>query len=154
MGMSVNIALKGDSIMIAKLEALGESLIDTSLVLKVIGKELLEYYSGIAWESRGGEFGVPWASLAPSTQRSKSKNFRTYSNTPLMATGNMKKSFYSKVGKNTLTIGNTAPYFKYHQSSAPRAVIPRRPMIGINNTVKAVVAANFELDIKTKIGLL
>ena len=31
----------------------------------------------------------------------------------------------------SVTITNDAPWFKYHQSSAPRTKIPRRVMIGV-----------------------
>lgn len=66
----------------------------------------------------------------------------------LVRTGQMQRKFDHQANSTSVTIGNTDPKFKYHQSSASRSKIPRRAVIGIyqgldhevRNTIAAVLA--------------
>jgi phage gpG-like protein len=54
---------------------------------------------------------------------------------PLMQDkGVMRRSFQSRTGKDRAEFWNLAPYFKYHQSNQPRKRLPRRIMLGIDET--------------------
>lgn len=97
-----------------------------------LGDFLRRYYSGEAFLSRGQVFGQRWQPIKNSASKS-----RKYIGQPLERTGKMRNSFVASVGKNQVTITNSAPYFKYHQSSAPRRVLPRRIMLGVNNPITA-----------------
>ena len=53
---------------------------------------------------------------------------------------------------NSVAIGNTAPYFKYHQSKLARRKLPRRPMMSTGGDVKSIIGLIIEADIKDKIA--
>lgn len=122
--------------------------------LEKAGNNLVDYFSGPIFESQGGDYGTPWQALSPSTIAYKSKHFRQYAAVPLQATGDMKKSFRSKAGLVHLEITNSAPQFKYHQSTLPRSKIPRRPMFAINKTVKEIIRLSiYESMVEKMAGL-
>lgn len=49
----------------------------------------------------------------------------------LQKSGAMRDGFRSRVSSTQAEISNTQPYFKYHQSRAPRKYLPRRVMMAI-----------------------
>jgi phage gpG-like protein len=154
MALSVSINISGNEEFMAKLKKLDAGLSDFSKPLKTIGEDLKKYYAGQAFQSMGGVYNMPWAKLAPSTQLFKKKHYPEYAANPLIATTNMRKRFTSQTTATKLVISNSAPYFVYHQSSAPRRKLPRRQMIGINSDVKSVIKQGIEKDIHQKLGLL
>jgi phage gpG-like protein len=154
MPLTVNVRITGDKEFLAKLKKLGPALNDFKRALTEVGDHLTSYYSNQAFASQGGVYGTPWARLAPSTQVFKAKHYRQYAAIPLIATGEMKKSFTSSPSEKSLTIANSAPYFKYHQSTEPRTKLPRRQMLGINSDVKKVIKQVIEADIHRKVATL
>lgn len=150
--LQVQVTIKGDREMIAKLKKLDGGLTDFSDALGDIGNELKSYYSGQVFSSRGGVFGDPWASLNSAYKRRKTKLYRGTG--ILEASGKMRKSFKAKHGKNSLTISNTSKQFVYHQSSEPRTIMPRRQMLGVNNDVRTIVRQEIDSDIKRKLARL
>jgi len=77
------------------------------------------------YNSEGGLLTNKWKKLSPGYAKRKK------SGAILVDTGKMKDSFWSRVGKDKAMIGNSAKYFKYHQSKLPRQKIPRRVMLNI-----------------------
>ncbi len=155
MSISVEAKLTGDAKFMNKLKGLGDiDALDFHDALSKIGKGMTDYYGGQAYESQGGALGMPWAKLAPSTQAFKIKHYVQYAAVPLMATGAMKSSFTSKASARQLVVSNTAPYFVYHQSSAPRHKLPRRAMFGINSPIKLIIKTILTADLEAKIALL
>jgi len=77
------------------------------------------------YNTQGKTFGKPWKPLKPATIRAKQK-LGYLGAGPLNRTGTMKRSFKMKMGKSEVIISNPTSYYPYHQSSAPRRVIPRR----------------------------
>lgn len=65
----------------------------------------------------------------------------------------MQFSFYANATSNSVTIGNTKPYFKYHQSTAPRKHLPRRQMLGINEDVISIVRQLAQAELGAKVGI-
>lgn len=63
----------------------------------------------------------------------------------------MQFSFYANADANSVVIGNSQPYFKYHQSTAPRTRLPRRQMLGINDDVRGIAQQLIQADIAAKI---
>lgn len=151
-GLDVTVNIGGDKEFMGKLVNLAGALVEWRGALQDVGRDLKEYYSTTAFESRGGVFGTPWAGLSASTQAQKSKHYRTYASVPLMRTGKMKGSFYYKTTPTSVEIGNKVPYFKYHQSTAERHKIPRRPMMGVNNDVKGMVRRAFAKAMLAKVA--
>lgn len=154
MALSISVAITGDQAFMQKFAAFGASLTDFSVPLKKVGEALINYYSGEVFQSQGTQFGTPWAQLSPSTIAFKSKHYQQYAALPLVATGTMQHSFRSTVSPRKLVIDNTAPYFVYHQSSAPRSKLPRRQMIGVDEHIKGVVKQIISDDIHMKLGRL
>lgn len=164
--MQANTVITGSEELTAKLSKLGAGLTDFSDAFRILGPKLLDFYSDTVFSSKGGALsgstgingsqgeGVPWLNLSPSTVAYKTKHFIEYAAVPLMATGTMKKSFYYRAKSNSLEIGNTAPYFDFHQSNGDRTKLPRRPMLGVNKTVKSMIQQVLESDIRKKIGSL
>lgn len=137
---SLAVNIRGDAKFMNKLKELGGlEALSFKEALEKAGDELVAYYGGQVFEGQGNVFGTPWRSLSPRTVAFKERHFRQYSAVPLMATGTMRESFTRTATELHLEVGNSAPYFKYHQSTAPRTKIPRRPMIAINDDVKDIV---------------
>lgn len=164
--MSINVVVTGDEELIRKLSKLESQLTDWSAALKEIGRFLVDFYSDNVFASQGGALagskgitggqgeGVPWLKLAPSTIAYKAKHYSQYASVPLMATGEMKNSFYYDAGRNLLEIGNTSDHFEFHQGNGDRTKLPRRPMLGINNSVKSIIKQTLEADIRKKVRAL
>lgn len=149
--MQVTITITGNKQVKTKMKKLGTSLLDFSDAMKLIGKEVGQYYQNEAFNSQGGVYGRAWQKLSPKTVAAKARLYPQYTNVPLVATGTMRDSFTSVSSKSTVIISNKSPYYKYHQSTAPRTIMPRRKMAGINEPVKAIVKRLIEHDIKRKL---
>ncbi len=63
----------------------------------------------------------------------------------------MQKSFTSKATDKGVDIENTAKYFKYHQSSAPRTKMPYRPMMGVNSAVEGAIKNRIQAGVRRRI---
>lgn len=113
-----------------------------------IGVAGSKYFGGIAFDNRGSVFGASWPTLADSTVADKLKHWR---GKPIMVrTGRMMNGFTYEADGVGVRLYNEAPYFKYHQSSEPRTKLPRRIMLGINDSFRTMVAAL----IKTQVGVI
>lgn len=91
------------------------------------------------FETQGVAGGVRWPDLAASTVARKASSHdsrtRANANRVLQATGTLRGSFkegasghVQKVSATELRWGSSVPYGVYHQSRAPRRVIPHRPL--------------------------
>lgn len=149
--IEVTVKITGDKELIKRLQNLNRSLIDFRPSMQQIGKELSQYFGGQVFSSQGGVLGVVWPTLAASTRKYKMKYYPEYAATPLIATGTMKGSFESNAGSRDVVIKNTAPYFKYHNSTEPRKKIPYRPMMLVNDDVKRIVRTVIQNDVKEKV---
>lgn len=136
--MQFTVRITGDKETIAYLQSVRHELDDMSKPMRKIGSELKDFFSNDVFATQGGAIGERWPALAPSTIKQKSKRYRAFSVVPLVRTGKMKESFFFKADKTSVTIGNNAPQFIYHQSSAPRTKIPYRPMLAINESVRSI----------------
>ena len=71
----------------------------------------------------------------------------------LIASGDMQASFKHKASANLVRVYNTAPYFKYHQSSEePRKRLPRRVMMSVNDTIEVEVNRIINTHVKQQIA--
>lgn len=133
-----------------RLSKLNAGLHDFRGALGEAADQLIKYYEGPVFDSKGEVYGTPWAQLAPSTQAYKSKHFSLYASTPLVATGAMRHSFRRTATTLGVFIDNTQPYFKYHQLGTRK--MPQRRILGINEEVKSIVKQTIEADIRRKIS--
>jgi len=112
--------------------------------LTMAGDLLLQDFQA-NFDSHGDLYGG-WAGLALSTYEEKAK--KGYSPYTLVGTGAMKESFRARLVSSgnfvEMQLMNTADYFKYHQSSAPRSgKLPRRVMMKIRDQMAKDLIALF-----------
>lgn len=62
----------------------------------------------------------------------------------LERTGDLRHSFDDIIYTDYAIVFNTAEYFKYHQSRAPRAKLPRRVMMKIDQARKQFIQKSFQ----------
>lgn len=154
MSLTVTVTVTGDKRVLQKMKRLGSSLYNFKDAMGEIGKQGTEYFSGQAWLSQGGVFGAKWPPLAASTLKYRRQSVGTRGAQPL-TTGHpdgMQFSFDSKSDSTSVVISNKKPYFKYHQSTAPRRHLPRRQMIGVSAGFKRIVQDIIKRDIEAKIS--
>lgn len=146
--MQIQITLTGLDRTNERLGALGESLHDFSGALAILGRQLIMFYSNSVINSQGTALGKRWTPLAPSTQSYKDVHWPGRS--PLVRTGAMQQSFYAESTKDTLFVGNSAPYFQYHQQGTRK--MPQRQAIGVNARVETMIKNVLQADLKAKIA--
>lgn len=147
--LQVTVKISGSKEVQQKIAKLGKSFYMFKSAMDDIGKEVSNYYENTGFASQGGVFGARWAPL--NMQYAKRKFMRYPGRSPLVASGTMQKSFAHKATETSVTIGNTADYFKYHQSSEPRTKMPRRVTMGINSAVRQMVKDIIDADVHSKI---
>lgn len=123
--------LEGEQQLSRRLGIIADGVEDFSPALENIEKELLHSVDA-NFSQRGGLFGgwVPRKDDNP---------------WPLLEkTGELRGGFMSAVKSDYLEIGNSVSYFKYHQSNQPRARLPRRVMLKIDQTRKVFITKAFQ----------
>lgn len=147
--MKITVVVTGDKAVRAKLKRLGSSLRDNKKAFDEISKQAIDYFQTRGFSSQGGVFGEKWQPLSSAYQRQKSRRYRGKST--LVATGKMQDSFYAETGKTYALIQNRAPYFKFHQSTAPRTKMPRRATMGVNEPIKRIVRNALKAEMSRKL---
>ncbi len=139
--VGITIDLQGEKLMSRALEMSALKIADFTAPLAASAAALQKSFQ-MNFDEDGGLYGG-WAPRKP--QMRAGARIDTW---PLLQkTGAMRSSFYSDITPTMATLGNHAPYFKYHQSSAPRTRLPRRVMIGITNSDKVVIQKIFQQHI-------
>lgn len=151
--MKVTIEIKGSKEVQLKLKRMGSALYSFPEAMKEIGAEAADYYANEGFNSQGGVFGAVWKGLSPRTIAIKSKLYPQFVNVPLVASGSMKNSFVASSSSSQVIITNTAPQYKYHQSTAARSKLPRRQMAGVNDPIRQLVREKIEKEVIRKINL-
>ena len=140
--MQIDVTVSGSQQIIDKFKRLDAKIRDFSPEFFKLGEYLTGYFSGESFLSQGSVFGKHWAELAGGTTKSKMKKYP--GRQPLERSGAMRSGFKAHAAPMQLMIENATSYFKYHQSSAPRRVLPRRVMIGYNSTIKTKIRDTFK----------
>lgn len=155
-GLNLKLEVKGDQEIKRMLVGIGLDLRNLRSAMDEVGRSTTKYFSGQVFASRGATLngGQRWQRL---NDRYAVQKARRYPGRPLLVrTGKMQNSFrYSSTG-TSVTIENSAPHFVYHQSSAPRRVLPRRVMIGVyqgmQDDVTRTIAAVLSRKIRERSG--
>lgn len=118
----VNISIKGAQRVDAKLSGVAQRATDLTPAMKRGGIVMLASVN-----RNFGESGRPsrWVPLAPGTVRQKAR--LGYSPLPLIRTGVLRASISPSTSTNSLKIGTSVPYAKYHQLGTRS--IPARPYL-------------------------
>lgn len=148
-GLDLDVRLEGEEQVKAMLTGLGLDLRDMKGAMTDVGENAKRFFSGQVFASRGGALGKSWPPLSPRYAVEKAKRYP--GRPPLVRTGLMQRSFTSSPSPMSVTIGNDAPHFPYHQSSAARKRLPRRMMIGIYNGLERDVVGIIERAILVKL---
>ena len=119
--------------------------------MRNIGRLASRYFSNQGFNSRGGVFGERWEPLNRAYAIAKARRFP--GKPPLVATGAMRDGFFAKPRQSSVVIDNRAPQYKYHQSTAPRSKLPRRPMAAINDPIREIVRQELQKSIEKKIRM-
>jgi phage gpG-like protein len=125
-GVKISIDIEGETQLSRRLLIVADGITNFETPLKNIGNELLKTFD-MNFAEEGRLFGgwkerkqdYPW----PILQKS----------------GRMRQSFRSSVGQTQVSLKNTAPYFKYHQSNRPRRRLPRRVMMKVDQDRKTFI---------------
>lgn len=107
---------------------------------------LEKVFSTEVFDTQGAAIGQRWKRLSPLTVAQKAR--QGLSTLPLIGTGALQAAFRSAVSPLEAVISNVAPYFKYHQSRAPRSRLPRRAMMGLGNDQKTSIVRFFQRHIR------
>jgi phage gpG-like protein len=144
-----DITLQGEAEVLKILTRVGLAMDDLEGAMSDVGQHAIKYFSGQVFASRGSVIGQPWAPLNPTYAAHKARLYP--GRPPLVRTGLMQRSFTSDPSKMQVTIGNSAPYFQYHQSSAERSKLPRRAMIGLSEQLQSDIVETVRSSLINKI---
>lgn len=131
MPIYLDATLEGEQQLSRRLGIIADGVEDFSPAFERIEGELLHSVDS-NFSQRGGLFGgwVPRKDDNP---------------WPLLEkTGELRGGFMSAIKSDYLEIGNSVSYFKYHQSNQPRARLPRRVMLKIDQTRKVFITKAFQ----------
>lgn len=128
---TVHINIAGNREVSKMLREVGLELQDLRPAMQDVGKYLKRFFGNEVLVSRGSVIGHPWPRLSTSYAAQKA---RTYSGRPILVrTGAMQRSFTYRSRPLEVEITNTARHFVYHQSDAPRTIMPYRPMMAVKH---------------------
>jgi phage gpG-like protein len=146
MTFQIQWTVEGETQLSRKLVGLRSDLKDYQRPFSDAAFYLKSVFSRDVFETQGAAIGEKWKRLSPVTVAQKAR--RGYPSTPLVGSGAMQNSFATIVSSDQAVIYNTAAYFKYHQSRAPRTRIPRRVMMKLANRQKEEIVRFFQQYIR------
>ncbi len=120
-------SIEGEQQLSRRLIGLGTGLRDYQKPFNRSANMLQSLFSNEVFDTQGAVIGEQWKRLSPYTVAQKAR--RGLPIVPLQSTGRMRRSFKTQVSTDQAVIYNTAEYFKFHQSKAPRSRLPRRVMM-------------------------
>ena len=124
---SISWTIEGETQLSRTLLGMGNKLRDFRQPFGESVSMLKTVFSQDVFATHGAAIGEKWKRLSPYTVSQKAR--KGYPSDPLIATGQMQRSFQSVVSTDQAVVFNTSEYFKYHQSNLPRERIPRRVMM-------------------------
>lgn len=140
--MRLQISIGGQMELSRVLLNISQAVQDWTPAFEQSAEDLVEILSYDVFETEGGAIDEEWTPLSLAYAKRKEKLYPDKG--ILDATGTMRESFLSQSDATSLKIWNAAEYFKYHQSSAPRSVMPRRVMMKLTENLREVVVKNFQ----------
>lgn len=148
-GSDVSIKLENAKQIEAMLTGLGLDMKDLRGAMADVGTSAKKFFGGQVFASRGEVIGESWQRL---NDKYAAQKARKWPGRPLLIrTGLMQRSFSYSTTPMSVTVTNTAPYFKYHQSSETRYILPRRAMIGVSTTMQSDVTNIIAVALAKKI---
>jgi phage gpG-like protein len=146
---TLSLKLYGIRETLQKLQRLDQGLASFKPELKQTGEFLQDYYIKAPFETEGTIYGSRWPKLSEPYATEKRKKY--IAKPILERTGKMRRAFTHEAADHQLVVSNPVPYFKYHQSSAPRTRLPRRQMIGLNDQIISKIFQIFRDSLGRKV---
>lgn len=131
--MNIQFEIEGEMQLSRRISGLADGVKNWSWATKKVGQYLKEFFTNDVFESEGSVFRERWPG-GPYYHK-------------LQRTGAMRKSFAYKSNDEKVEVGNSAHYFKYHQSNRPRKKLPRRVMMKLDDHRKQRIVKYFQEQI-------
>jgi phage gpG-like protein len=149
MAFQLEWSIEGDKQLSRRLVGLEGALSDYRRPFSDSASYLKTTFSRDVFDTQGAAIGERWTRLSPYTVAQKAR--RGYPSTPLIGTGSMRNSFQTIVSSDQAVVYNTAAYFKFHQSKAPRKHLPRRVMMKLADRQKETIVRLFQEHIQASL---
>ena len=142
MALQISWEIEGVTELSRTLIGTGTALKDYKLPFEQSASFLKSTFMRDVFDTQGAAIGEKWKRLSPYTVSQKAR--RGLPADPLIGTGRMRNSFQTIVSSEQAVVYNSAEYFKYHQSRAPRAHLPRRVMMKIAENQREQIVKYFQ----------
>lgn len=134
-------SIEGEKQLSRNLLLLADRVKDWTPAFKDASEYLKDVFSGSVFDTEGASVDEHWSPLSKAYALKKAQKYPGKG--ILEATGNMRAGFMTLWRPDMAQVWNRVEYFKYHQSNAPRHVLPRRVMMKIANAQKEEVVRIF-----------
>lgn len=136
-------SIEGEQQLSRVLRGVGAGIKDWTPAFKETADELVSVFSNDVFASEGRKIGEKWDPLSPRYLAQKRAD--GYGGKGILErTGEMRKSFQKLFKADHAEVWNSAAYFQYHQSKAPRrSNLPRRVMMKLAENQKQLVVKIF-----------
>lgn len=147
--MQLQFIVDGDLQLSRVLESYAANIQDWTPAFEQSAAGMVEVFSTQVFDTQGQAIDEQWSPLSRAYALQKA---RKYGDSPILVRGgegseNMKNSFGVTIDPTSMTVFNTASYFKYHQSSLPRTKMPRRVMMKLTDDMRANIVRAFQQQI-------
>lgn len=138
--MDITFTIEGETQVARRLLVVADNIRNFDEPLEEVGNELMSTFE-LNFLLGGSLFGG-WQPAA-----------KDYGHPLMEDTGELRENFGYVVNNSELTMFNTTPYFRYHQSKEARSKLPRRIMMMIDNERKNFIIRALQKYILSKRGL-
>ena len=145
--LHVRVEIKGDKRTIAQLRKMISEFNDWKPELRAIGDYLVKFYQDPVFETEGGIFGARWQALSPAYAIRKAV---THPGRGILeASGDLRRSYSTRVHSNLLELINQDPKAIYHQEGTRR--MPARVLIKVDEKQKDEIVNIFKKGVLLKV---
>ena len=141
MPFALSFSIEGEQQLMRRFKGIEKEMGDWTPAFKESIETLKDIFGNKVFETKGAVIGETWENLDPEYQRWKSMHYPGKG--ILEASGAMRRSFETMFKADQAAIWNTASYFAYHQSKAPRSKLPRRVMMALAEEQRQIVVKIF-----------
>lgn len=146
--LTIDIEIKGDKELIAKMKKLGDAMNDWQAELKEVGEVLKDIYSTSVFVTEGSVIGESWQPLSEQYEFWKRKNYP--GKRILQRTGTMQKSYTYTADMLEMRLWNETDYAIFHQRGTRRG-LPARVMVKLDQTRKDAIVGIIKKGVVNKI---
>lgn len=143
MSLQLTWEIEGATELSRRLNFIGAGLSDWTPAFKRTANYLRSFAMSEVFETEGAVYGNKWAPLNPAYEAFKAQKYPGKG--ILERTGKMRRGFVRDYGPDFAMVGNTVPYFRYHQSRKDRTSnLPRRVMLKLDSERKEMIVKIFQ----------